>query len=184
MAKPNDKCDVCGHGKARHIGGKGACRQCAEDGNENGWCMAFESGRSRKVVPPSKKEGKTPMMTDESLLEWASGWLRENTPEDPTFRGRFLDGLALELLRRLKGKAMSDRVPLIDYVELEAAAKELIGALDGVAVRAPEKQARRYSTAFDRLCSAVGRKGSTVSERVVSPLARGVLVPPRKDQPR
>lgn len=39
-------------------------------------------------------------MTDESVIEWASGWLRENTLEDPTFRQRFLDGLATELRSR------------------------------------------------------------------------------------
>lgn len=40
------------------------------------------------------------MLTDESVVEWASGWLRDNTPEDPTFRQRFLDGLAEELKGR------------------------------------------------------------------------------------
>ena len=40
------------------------------------------------------------MMTDESVLEWASGWLRDNTPEDPTFRQRFAAGLRAELAAR------------------------------------------------------------------------------------
>ena len=40
------------------------------------------------------------MLTDESVLEWANGWLLPNTPEDPTFRQRFLDGLAEELKGR------------------------------------------------------------------------------------
>lgn len=40
------------------------------------------------------------MMTDESVLEWASGWLRDSPPEDPTFRERFLQGLARELRSR------------------------------------------------------------------------------------
>jgi hypothetical protein len=39
-------------------------------------------------------------MTDESVLEWAKGWLRENAPEDPTFQQRFLDGLEEELNAR------------------------------------------------------------------------------------
>ncbi len=39
-------------------------------------------------------------MTDESVLEWASGWLRDNPPDDPTFRQRFLDGLQEELSAR------------------------------------------------------------------------------------
>ncbi len=40
------------------------------------------------------------MMTDDSVVEWASGWLRDNTPEDPTFRQRFKDALASELKAR------------------------------------------------------------------------------------
>lgn len=41
------------------------------------------------------------MMTDDSVLEWVSGWLRENPPEDdPTFRQRLLDGLGVELRAR------------------------------------------------------------------------------------
>lgn len=39
-------------------------------------------------------------MTKESILEWASGWLREDTADDPTFRQRFLDGLEEELSAR------------------------------------------------------------------------------------
>ena len=37
------------------------------------------------------------MMTDESVLEWARGWLRDNPPDDPTFQQRFIDGLSHEL---------------------------------------------------------------------------------------
>jgi hypothetical protein len=37
------------------------------------------------------------MLSDKSVLEWATGWLRDSPPNDPTFRQRFLDGLALEL---------------------------------------------------------------------------------------
>ena len=45
---------------------------------------------------------KEDVMTDESVIEWASGWLRDDTTEDPTFRQRFLDGLASELrVRRM-----------------------------------------------------------------------------------
>jgi hypothetical protein len=40
------------------------------------------------------------MMTDESVLEWSRGWLRDNTPEDPGFRQRFIDALAEELKER------------------------------------------------------------------------------------
>lgn len=40
------------------------------------------------------------MMTDDSVLEWVSGWLRENPPADPTFRQRLLDGLGVELRAR------------------------------------------------------------------------------------
>ena len=47
-------------------------------------------------------------MTDESVIEWASGWLRDNTPEDPTFRRRFLDGLALELKVRADVRVAAD----------------------------------------------------------------------------
>ena len=39
-------------------------------------------------------------MNDESVIEWARGWLRADTPEDPTFRQRFLDGLQEELSAR------------------------------------------------------------------------------------
>lgn len=39
-------------------------------------------------------------MTDESVIEWASGWLLECPPGDPTFRARFLDGLLAELKAR------------------------------------------------------------------------------------
>jgi hypothetical protein len=37
------------------------------------------------------------MMTDASLIEWARGWLREPTPEDPNFKERFEVTLAEEL---------------------------------------------------------------------------------------
>ena len=40
------------------------------------------------------------MMTDASVVEWAAGWLREDTLDDPTFRQRFLDALASELKGR------------------------------------------------------------------------------------
>jgi len=39
-------------------------------------------------------------MTDESVIEWARGWLQQNTPDDPTFRQRFLESLASELKQR------------------------------------------------------------------------------------
>ena len=46
------------------------------------------------------------MLTDASLLEWMSGWLRPNTDEDPTFRRRCLDGLLAELeARRVEERA-------------------------------------------------------------------------------
>jgi len=40
------------------------------------------------------------MMTDESVIEWARGWLRENPPDDPTFRERFEDDLRENLRGR------------------------------------------------------------------------------------
>jgi len=39
-------------------------------------------------------------MTDESVLEWASGWVDAERPGDPTFRQRFLDGLRTEMKHR------------------------------------------------------------------------------------
>ena len=55
-------------------------------------------------------------MTDESLLEWASDWLRDAGFEDPTFRQRFTDGLTSELNeRRLERVSLSserDRLAL------------------------------------------------------------------------
>ena len=57
------------------------------------------------------------MLTDESVLEWAKGWLLPNTPEDPTFRQRFLDGLAEEL----KGRRAEERVRIIAWLNSEDA---------------------------------------------------------------
>jgi hypothetical protein len=51
-------------------------------------------------LPEARARGGEEMMTDESVLVWASGWLRENTSEDPSFRQRFIDGLANELTAR------------------------------------------------------------------------------------
>ena len=39
----------------------------------------------------------TEMLSDESLLDWAVAWLPENPADDPTYRQRFRDGLAVEL---------------------------------------------------------------------------------------
>ena len=48
-------------------------------------------------------------MTDESLLEWVRGWLKDDTAEDPTFRERFLTALGVELrLRRAERRAALD----------------------------------------------------------------------------
>jgi hypothetical protein len=48
-------------------------------------------------------EGKRDaMMTDESVIEWALGWLRDNPPDDPTFRERFAAGLRRELAARVE----------------------------------------------------------------------------------
>jgi hypothetical protein len=44
------------------------------------------------------------MMTDDSVLEWALGWLRESPPDDPTFRQRFLDALSMEMTARRVGE--------------------------------------------------------------------------------
>lgn len=49
-------------------------------------------------------------MTDDSILAWASGWLRDNPPGDPTFRQRFIDGLGLELKER---RTETDRARLM-----------------------------------------------------------------------
>ena len=40
------------------------------------------------------------MMTDESVVEWALGWVRDNTDEDPALRERFAEGLRQELAQR------------------------------------------------------------------------------------
>ena len=42
-----------------------------------------------------------------------------------------------------------------DYEQLREAAAELLDSLDGIAVRAPERQALRYSIASDRLLALV-----------------------------
>jgi hypothetical protein len=68
-------------------------------------------------------------MTDESVIEWASGWIRANTPSDPTFRQRFLDGLASELRER------GDRVHTLETAIarlLDGSKEELDGNLDAL----------------------------------------------------
>ena len=45
------------------------------------------------------------MMTDESVVEWATGWLATNPTGDPTFRQRFIDGLTAELQARAEERA-------------------------------------------------------------------------------
>lgn len=59
------------------------------------------------------------MMTDESLLEWARGWLKDDTVEDPTFRERFLTALGVEM--------RAHRQPRIDQLERELAELRRVG---------------------------------------------------------
>lgn len=57
------------------------------------------------------------MLTDESVLEWASGWIGNNTLNDPTYRQRFLDGL----LEELKARRAEERVRVIAWLNSEDA---------------------------------------------------------------
>jgi hypothetical protein len=65
-------------------------------------------------------------MEDESAIDWASGWVRDNTPEDPTFRQRFIDGLTEEL-RSLDA--------LLDALDRSAAAPGAISHAEAHGVR-------------------------------------------------
>lgn len=73
------------------------------------------------------------MMTDESVIEWAMGWVRDNTPEDPTFRERFAAGLRSELASREAGAlAAGDelhrlRAQLADVTERNSRLLALLG---------------------------------------------------------
>ena len=64
------------------------------------------------------------MLTDESVLEWAKGWLLPNPPDDPTFRQRFLDGLAEELKAR---RAATDEANSAAYGEGATAVWSMLG---------------------------------------------------------
>ena len=78
------------------------------------------------------------MLTDESVLEWAKGWVLPNTTDDPTFRQRFIDGLAEELrLRREPLQAICDLASArlsnldavrseVDFEHLEHDLKEIV----------------------------------------------------------
>jgi hypothetical protein len=71
------------------------------------------------------------MMTDESVVEWASGWLRDNTSEDPTFRQRFADGLRSELAAR----RVAERAEIVAWLWSEDARRYTeVGPLIGKAL--------------------------------------------------
>jgi hypothetical protein len=63
-------------------------------------------------------------------------------------------------------------------MELREAAKELILALSGVAVRAPEPQARRYGAAFDNLSRVLGLEPRTERARWVDGECVMIQLPP------
>ena len=52
------------------------------------------------------------MMTDNSLLEWATGWLRENTSGDPNFRDRFVAALGVEL----RARRIEERLRIVQWL--------------------------------------------------------------------
>jgi hypothetical protein len=84
-----------------------------------------------------RKERTTAMMTDASVVEWAAGWLREDTLDDPTFRQRFLDALASEL----KGR----REHLSAAVQVIEGFKPLAQAVGFSSRRVPARSARGIS---------------------------------------
>jgi hypothetical protein len=77
-------------------------------------------------------------MTDDSLLEWASGWLRANSDEDPTFRQRFKDALRWELEER----RIVERAEIVAWLWSEDARRYTeVGPLIGKAL---EEKRDRY----------------------------------------
>ena len=63
-------------------------------------------------------------MKDESVIEWANDWLRDAGLEDPTFKQRFLDGLALEL--KMRRETLDAAVQVIEsFRPLAQAAKAI-----------------------------------------------------------